>query len=164
MTLERAGLVRPDEVRLVGRATQKYYRAAAGGLLLEQLVLPRTRAPIAIFSGSHDPALQAASEKLGPRQLFLTLYVGSLNGLTNLRQGFCNLTGIHLLDESGEYNRPYVRHFFADRDVELVTLAHRTQGLMLAPGNPRRIRASRIWRAADRGLSIEMRARDAALA
>jgi putative molybdopterin biosynthesis protein len=33
-----------------------------------------------------------------------------------------------------------VRHFFADREVELVTLAHRAQGLMLAPGNPRSIR------------------------
>jgi putative molybdopterin biosynthesis protein len=47
---------------------------------------------------------------------------------------------VHLLDESGEYNMPYVRHFFPDRPVEVVTLAHRTQGLVVPPGNPRQIR------------------------
>jgi putative molybdopterin biosynthesis protein len=44
------------------------------------------------------------------------------------------------LDESGVYNTPFVRHLFPDRDVEIVTLAHRTQGLMLAAGNPKRIK------------------------
>ena len=139
-TLEHVGLVQLHEIRVVGRATEKYYRAAAGALLLEQLVLPKTRLPVIIFSGSHDPALQAVADGLGKQQLFLTLYVGSLNGLTNLRQGVCHLSGIHLLDETGEYNRPYVRHFFADREVELVTLAYRTQGLILAPGNPKSVR------------------------
>jgi putative molybdopterin biosynthesis protein len=139
-TLQSAGLVQLHKVRVVGRATEKYYRAVSAALLLEQLVLPKSRLPVVVFSGSHDPALQAAAEQLGSKQMFLTLYVGSLNGLTNLRQGVCHVSGIHLLDESGEYNRPYVRHFFADREVELVTLAHRAQGLMLAPGNPRSIR------------------------
>lgn len=142
--LERAGLVELHEVRVVGRATEKYYRAVSSALRLEQIVLPKTRWPVIVFSGSHDPALELAAASLGERQRFLTLYVGSLNGLTNLRQGVCQLSGIHLLDESGEYNRPYVRHFFADREVELVTLAHRTQGLMLAPGNPKS-----IWRIQD---------------
>lgn len=141
--LENEGLVQLHETRLVGRATEKYYRATANALLLEQLVLPKTRLPVIVFSGSHDPALQAVADKLAGRQLFLTLYVGSLNGLTKLRQGFCNVSGIHLQDESGEYNRPYVRHFFADRQVELVTLAYRTQGLMLSAGNPRSIRGIR---------------------
>jgi putative molybdopterin biosynthesis protein len=150
VTLEGAGLVRLHQVRVVGRATEKYYRASAGGLWLGQLVLPKTRLPVIVFSGSHDPALQAAADSLRSRQLFLTLYVGSLNGLTNLRQGVCQLSGIHLLDESGEYNRPFVRHFFADRSVELVTLAHRIQGLMLPPGNPKSIR--RIQDLARRGV------------
>jgi putative molybdopterin biosynthesis protein len=143
VALESQGLVRLHEVRVVGRATEKYYTAAAGALLLEQFVLPKTRLPVIVFSGSHDPFLQTLADRLRGKQLFLTLYVGSLNGLTNLRQGFCNLSGIHLLDESGEYNRPFVRHFFADREVELVTLAHRTQGLMMAYGNPKGIRQIR---------------------
>jgi putative molybdopterin biosynthesis protein len=138
--LEDVGLVQLDSVRLMGRATEKYYRAAAGALILEQMVLPKTRRPVVLFSGSHDPALQAVGESMHGKTLFLTLYVGSLNGLTNLRQGLCHVCGIHLLDPSGEYNRPYVRHFFADRQVELVTLAHRTQGLLVGPANPKVIR------------------------
>jgi putative molybdopterin biosynthesis protein len=93
-----------------------------------------------MFSGSHDPALEEVVLALAEKHEILTLFVGSLNGLTNLRQGLCHATGIHLQDESGEYNRPYVRHFFPDREVELVTLAYRTQGLMLAPGNPKRVK------------------------
>jgi putative molybdopterin biosynthesis protein len=138
--LEAVGLVHLDEVRSTGRVTEKYYRAVAGALILEQMILPKTRQPVVLFSGSHDPALAAVGEHLQGKPLFLTMYVGSLNGLTNLRQGLCHVSGIHLLDQSGEYNRPYVRHFFADRDVELVTLAYRTQGLMVAAGNPKAVR------------------------
>jgi len=57
--------------------------------------------------------------------------------LVNLRQGLCQISGAHILDENGEYNTSTVRHLFPDRDVELVTLAYRTQGLILAAGNPK---------------------------
>jgi putative molybdopterin biosynthesis protein len=66
----------------------------------------------------------------------LSLPVGSLDGLINLRQGICQISGAHLLAENGEYNLPFVRHLFPDRAIDLVTLAHRTQGLIVAPGNP----------------------------
>jgi putative molybdopterin biosynthesis protein len=141
--LELADLIELSEIRITGRSTEKYYRARAGALLMEQLVLPRTRMPVVVFSGSHDLAFQHIADRLGSRRCFLSLHVGSLNGLMNLRQGVCHLSGAHLLDESGEYNTPFVRHFFPDGDVELVTLAHRTQGLMLAPGNPKSIRGIR---------------------
>jgi putative molybdopterin biosynthesis protein len=58
----------------------------------------------------------------------------------NLRQGLCQISGSHLLDESGEYNTPFVKHLFPDREVEVVTLAYRTQGLMVAEGNPKEIK------------------------
>jgi putative molybdopterin biosynthesis protein len=70
----------------------------------------------------------------------MALTVGSLDGLMNLRQGLCQICGSHLLDENGEYNTPFVRRFFPDRAVEIVTLAYRTQGLMLAPGRPKGIK------------------------
>jgi putative molybdopterin biosynthesis protein len=44
------------------------------------------------------------------------------------------------LDVTGEYNTPFVRHLFPDRDVEIITLAYRTQGLILASGNPKGIK------------------------
>ena len=90
--------------------------------------------------GSHDLALEGIAEHLENHFTFLSLPVGSLDGLVNLRQGLCQISGSHLLDETGEYNTPFVRHFFPDRDVEVVTLAYRTQGLMLTKGNPKGIK------------------------
>lgn len=139
--LEAASLVELAEVRKVGRATEKYYKARAGALLLDQLILPQTRTPVVVFSGSHDLALQALADRFEEQVLLLTLYVGSLDGLTNLRQGLCQVSGAHLLDQSGEYNAPYVQRFFPDRQMQLITLAHRTQGLVLAPGNPKSVRS-----------------------
>ena len=46
----------------------------------------------------------------------------------------------HLLDEdSGEYNRDYVKHIFPGQTMLLITLAQREQGLLLQPGNPRQM-------------------------
>ena len=58
-------------------------------------------------------------------------------GLTALRDGLCHLAGSHLLDpESGEYTLPYVERLLPGRDIAVVRLAHREQGLIVAPGNP----------------------------
>jgi putative molybdopterin biosynthesis protein len=93
-----------------------------------------------ISSGSHDLALEGIARNLEKHVAMLSLPVGSLDGLINLRQGLCQVSGSHLLDESGEYNTPFIRHLFPDRDMEIVTLAYRTQGLMLTNGNPKNIK------------------------
>ena len=137
LALESAGLVEAGEVRKTGKVTEKFYHAKADALLLQELILPRTKKPLVIFSGSHDLALETIAKQFQKGFLILSLPVGSLDGLVNLRQGLCQISGVHLLDENGEYNTPFVRHLFPDRSMELVTLAYRTQGLMLASGNPR---------------------------
>jgi putative molybdopterin biosynthesis protein len=134
-----AGLVELDEVRVTAGVTEKFYRARAGVFLLQELILPHSDKPTIIFSGSHDLALESLSSRLASRLHLVTLPVGSLDGLINLRQGLCHLAGAHLLDETGSYNTSYVRHLFPDRAVEMVTLAYRTQGLLLAQGNPKGI-------------------------
>jgi putative molybdopterin biosynthesis protein len=138
--LESANLVGLAEVRTTGTVTEKFYRARAGAFILQELVLPKSRKPAMIFSGSHDLALEAAAASLAKYVTLLSLPVGSLDGLVNLRQGLCHFSGVHLLDENGEYNIPYIRRFFPDRDVKVVTLASRTQGLMFREGNPKRIK------------------------
>jgi len=109
-------------------------------LLLQEIILPKTKKPAVIFSGSHDLALEGIAEHLEKHVTLLSMPVGSLDGLVNLRQGLCQISGSHLLDETGEYNTPFVRHLFPDRDVEIVTFAYRTQGLLLASGNPKGIK------------------------
>ncbi|MBN1304890.1 MAG: helix-turn-helix domain-containing protein [Anaerolineales bacterium] len=138
--LEQAGLVEISQVTVTAGITEKFYRACAGALLLRKLVLPYSDQPPLVFAGSHDTALDQVSGQLSPHIHLVTLPVGSLDGLINLRQGLCHVAGTHLLDESGEYNTPYVNLLFPDRQVELVTLAHRTQGLIVPEGNPKGLR------------------------
>lgn len=140
LALEAADLVEVSEVRKTGKVTEKFYRAKADALFLQETILPKTKRPAIIFSGSHDLALDGIADRLQKHVTLLSLPVGSLDGLVNLRQGLCQISGSHLLDENGEYNTPFVRHLFADRDIQVITLAHRTQGLLLAAGNPKGIR------------------------
>jgi putative molybdopterin biosynthesis protein len=140
LALESADLVEVSETRKTGKVTEKFYRAKADALLLQEVILPKTKKPAVIFSGSHDLALEGIAEHLEKHVTLLSMPVGSLDGLVNLRQGLCQISGSHLLDVTGEYNTPFVRHLFPDRDVEIVTLAYRTQGLMLAGGNPKGIK------------------------
>jgi len=139
-TLESANLIELVEVRNTGAVTEKFYRAKASALLLQEIILPKTKKPVVIFSGSHDLAIEGIAEYLAKHVTLLNLPVGSLDGLVNLRQGLCQISGSHLLDENGEYNTPYIRHFFPDRQMEVITLANRTQGLILAAGNPKGIK------------------------
>jgi len=139
--LESAHLVEIAEIRKTGTVTEKYYRAGAGALLLQELVLPMSKEPVVIFSGSHDLALDGIAEHLQRHISLLSIPVGSLDGLVNLRQGLCQISGSHLLDTSGEYNTPFIRHLFPDRDVEVITLAYRVQGLMLASRNPNGVKS-----------------------
>ena len=140
LALESANLIEISETRRTGKVTEKFYRAKGGALLLQEIVLPKSKKPAVIFSGSHDLALEEIAEHLSKHVTLLSLPVGSLDGLINLRQGLCQISGAHILDETGEYNTPTVRHLFPDRKVEMVTLAYRTQGLILAAGNPKSIR------------------------
>jgi len=140
--LEQAGLVEIVETRVTSGVVEKFYRAKAGGLMLQKLILPETPGhPAVVFSGSHDLAVELLARILSKHLDVLTLSVGSLDGLMTLRQGLCHLSGAHLLDSNGEYNTPFVQHIFPDRPMQMLTLAHREQGLMTAPGNPKGIRS-----------------------
>ena len=138
--LESANLVEIAEVRTTGTVTEKYYRARAGAFFLQELILPTGEKPTVIFSGSHDLAMEAVASSVSTNINLLSLPVGSLDGLVNLRQGLCHISGAHLLDENGQYNTPYIRRFFPDREMDIITLANRTQGLMVQAGNPKSIK------------------------
>jgi putative molybdopterin biosynthesis protein len=93
-----------------------------------------------VVTGSHDLVLDLAASALRERDPSVTLAssnVGSLGGLTALRDGLCHLAGSHLLDpDTGEYTLPYLQRLLPGRDVAVVRLVHRDQGLIVAPGNP----------------------------
>jgi molybdate-binding protein/DNA-binding transcriptional regulator YhcF (GntR family) len=93
-------------------------------------------------AGSHDLSLELLSGWTRGEAVRVTWQPSSsLGGLFALASGDCDLAGCHLLDaESGEYNAPFVRRVLPGEPVDLITLAEREQGLIVATGNPLGIR------------------------
>ena len=141
--LEKAGLVDLVDTQVVRGFTEKYYAATAQAFTLNEIILPEDAGPDTLLVlGSHDLALEIlAGDQDGDHSRLMTLAVGSLNGLIGLRQGNAHIASCHLLDaRSGEFNTSFVRHFFPDQPMLLITLAHREQGLIVAQGNPLNIK------------------------
>jgi excisionase family DNA binding protein len=91
-----------------------------------------------VAAGSHDPLLEWALRESGCDLALLA--GGSSDGLRRLAARQAVLAGLHLVDPaSGEYNLPFLRPLRGVADVILIEWAKRDQGLVTAPGNPRRI-------------------------
>lgn len=103
-----------------------------------------TKAQTIKVVGSYDLALNIltdlAQKRSGGVECQLT-HDGSLGGLLALQEERAHLAAIHLLDEeTGDYNYPYVKRILSGREVAMVHLAYRIQGLMVARGNPKQIK------------------------
>jgi putative molybdopterin biosynthesis protein len=100
--------------------------------------------PGVVVMGSHDLALDLLGAHLKRQSGYdmTSAHTGSLAGLIALARGEAHIAGCHLLDEeSGEYNIPFVRRILTGMAVEVVTLAGRSQGLLVPAGNPKGIQA-----------------------
>lgn len=93
--------------------------------------------------GSHDPLLDELADMIhreNPAVYMSSSHVGSMGGIMAARRGENHIAGIHLLNESdGIYNDAFVKKYFPKGGVKLVECVGRTQGLMVAPGNPLKI-------------------------
>ncbi len=98
-----------------------------------------TRPPAPVVAGSHDPLLDWAVRE---SDCGLALRAsGSLDGLKQLAAGEAMMAGLHVRDgKSGEYNVPVLRDAAGLRDIVLIYWAQRRQGLVLAAGNPMKVR------------------------
>jgi len=94
-----------------------------------------------VVIGSHDLALDVLANRLHqqyPERTLSSSNVGSLGGLVALSRGEAHLAGSHLLDEeTGEYNVSYVKRILDGKEVVILHLVYREQGLMVARGNPK---------------------------
>ncbi len=142
--LEQEGYVELISTRIVRGFVEKEYQATSRAFHYTGLILPHNPNPedrTFVALGSHDLALERLANRFnqehGSQVQFISLPIGSLDGLIALRQGLCQMAGCHLLDApSGEYNLPYVRHLFPEKPMVLITLAYREQGLIVPTGNP----------------------------
>ncbi len=98
-----------------------------------------------VITGSHDPLLDEAIDLIRRNwrdSIVASSHVGSMGGIMAVKRGEAHLGGIHLLDEtSGTYNIPYLRKYIPEGGIALVECVERTQGLMVARGNPKGIHA-----------------------
>lgn len=109
------------------------------GAEIEKLLSP---APARLrIHASHGFAVQALHDFLGqagtPHEL---KYCGSAEALASLNQGGCDLAGFHV--PMGEFQAPALEHYrpwLQAGPCRVIQLARRRQGLMVAPGNPKRI-------------------------
>lgn len=94
------------------------------------------------LAGSDDPALDVVLRHAGRAVVALGTR-GSFQGLTALWRGSADGAAIHLLHHSGSYNAPFARALLRGRQPTLIHLWRREQGLLVPPGNPRRVKAAK---------------------
>ncbi len=142
LSLEQAGLVELVETRPTKGYVEKFYCASARAYAVDFMVLPDAgERGLLVILGSDDLALDLLARHLredesGPD--VVTMVMGSLEGLIALRHGVGHVAGSHLFDaETGDFNKSYARALFPGRELILITLAHREQGLIVPVGNPR---------------------------
>ncbi|MGH3168692.1 MAG: molybdopterin biosynthesis protein [Trebonia sp.] len=133
-------LVRADGLLVVPAGVEGHHAGSSVSVELLRGIREIERTIVAI--GSHDMVLDLASSFLRADDPMVTLAssnVGSLGGLIAVRDGLCHIAGSHLLDpETGDYTLPYLDRVFGSGagDVAVVRLVERSQGLMVASGNP----------------------------
>lgn len=97
-----------------------------------------------IVTGSHDLVLDILKNELQEEFSDFNLVsfnVGSMGGLLALKQKRTHLATAHLLDpESGEYNFSYIKKMLPQRELIVVNLTYREQGIMVKRGNPKNIK------------------------
>ncbi len=99
--------------------------------------MPRGRAPgpPGIYAGSSEPLLEWAIRQSGSG--LAVLVGGSRRGLELIASGEALVAGTHLLDAaSGTYNVPQIEALVPQGDIVAIHWADRTQGLVVARGNP----------------------------
>jgi len=97
-----------------------------------------------IVTGSHDLILDILRNELQEEfsdYNLVSFNVGSMGGLLALKQKRTHFATAHLLDpETGEYNLPYIKKMLPQRELKVVNLTYREQGIMVKRGNPKNIK------------------------
>ncbi|WP_243237134.1 molybdopterin biosynthesis protein [Heliobacterium chlorum] len=116
---------------------------AAGSTVPVQMLRKSRPEQTILAVGSHDLALELLGIFLRRRLEHVSLTcanVGSMGGIMAIRNNEAHIAGVHMLDEqTGRYNVSFVKRYLPNMTGSLVHFATREQGLMVLPGNPKRI-------------------------
>jgi len=108
----------------------------AGETIEGTLLVPRRDAESALLiTGSHDPAVDHLGNLLGPQGVSVyPTHTGSMGGILALKKGVCHAAPMHLLDETGDYNRTYLQRYLKGKEIVLCCVAEREQGVISRDG------------------------------
>ena len=127
---------------------ERWLAQSAGG------AAPRAGLPPPVVGGSHDPLLEWAVRESRCGLALLTQ--GSADGLERLSRGEVAAALMHLPSaDLSDFNRAEAEERLRGRGVALVEWARREQGLLVARGNPKKIRA--VADLARRGVTVAAR-------
>ncbi len=98
------------------------------GEAVDVTLFGKLEAPALLFVGSHCLGLDTLIDLSGLK--IRVINVGSSGGLSAIRNGTADIAGVHLLDESGVYNIPFLRKFGINNAV-IVKGYLREQGLIV---------------------------------
>jgi excisionase family DNA binding protein len=91
-----------------------------------------------VVAGSHDPLLEWAIRESGCE--LATLFDGSLDGLGRVAAGKALAAGMHVYEPAAaDWNVAHVTERLGGEAVVLIEWCTRVQGLVVPPGNPRRL-------------------------
>jgi putative molybdopterin biosynthesis protein len=97
-----------------------------------------------LFTGSNDLTIGVLDDQLRAQQPGLKISasnIGSLGGLVALKRGEAHIIGTHLLDPAtGVYNLPDLKKQQLLAKVVVMNLVIREQGLIVAKGNPKKVK------------------------
>ncbi|MGL4607351.1 MAG: molybdopterin biosynthesis protein [Eubacteriaceae bacterium] len=135
-------LVNADGILKVPKNVEGY---EAGEKVTLELLRPLEEIENTVVSiGSHDVLMDIIGDQMHKDKGMSSLssaHVGSLGGIMAIKKGECHVAPVHLLDEAtGIYNIAYLNRYLKDKEVVLVRGVKRTQGLIIAKGNPKNIK------------------------
>src|SRR6202023_2578362 len=130
-----------------------YYMPEADGII-KRIGRTNGRADLLVFAKDEaaqkrlvlagcDPAtglLSRMVEKISGVEI-VSAAASSKLALTWLSEGKVHIAGSHLEDaKTGEFNLPFIRAQFPDKDFRVVTFARWEEGLIVTSGNPKGVR------------------------
>ena len=130
-----------------------YYMPEADGMI-QRTGRPNGRVELMVFSKEDASQRRLVLAGCDPATSLLSRMVERISGveivsaaassklsLSWLCEGKAHIAGSHLEDpKSGEFNLPFIRKEYPDEEFSVVTFARWEEGLVVPPGNPKRIR------------------------
>lgn len=112
--------------------------------LIDGWIIENTqREKLILIAGSDDPLLKKIIDLFNASQNDTTVFyapVGSLSGLTLLKERACSMSCVHIFDRKEKsYTLSYLKRYLENESYVVLNLFFREQGLYLQKGNPARI-------------------------